>query len=301
MCEAECYGAVELGGTHVRAIVADADRNVFARLEMPTAGPREVFQRLIDFFGHAAGPSGQLACIGIASFGPLDLDLRSSGHGTITTTPKSGWQGFNPKQALESALGLPTAIETDVNAAALAEALWGAGRNTDSLVYVTVGTGIGGGVIADGRIFPGVRHPEVGHIRVPRHSADTFPGSCPFHRDCVEGLAAGPSLLARWGRRLSELPSDHPALAIEAHYLGHLLSTLALVYAPSRIVLGGGVTEAAGLLPLVRRELCTLLNRYIGRPEYDAAVDQFIVPPALGSAAGVTGALALAMRLTAPN
>lgn len=299
MSKTECYGAVELGGTHVRAIVADADRKVLARLEMPTAGPRAVLQQLIDFFAHAAGPSGQPACIGIASFGPLDLDPRSSQYGTITTTPKAGWQGFNPKQALESALQLPTAIETDVNAAALAETLWGAGRDTDSLVYVTVGTGIGGGVIADGRIFPSVRHPEIGHIRVLRHPADSFEGGCPFHRDCVEGLAAGPSLLARWGRRLSELPTDHPAMAIEAYYLGHLLSTLALVYAPGRIVLGGGVTEAAGLLPLVRRQLSVLLNHYIGRPEYDAAVDHFIVPPALGHGAGVTGALALALRLAA--
>jgi len=228
-----------------------------------------------------------VAAVGVASFGPLDLDPRSPRRGTIAATPKPGWSGADVAGAFR-ALGVPVAVDTDVNGAALAEHRWGAGRGLDVFVYVTVGTGIGGGAVIGGRTLRGAAHPEMGHLRVPRdREADRFPGVCPFHGDCLEGLASGPAMERRWGAPPEALPADHPGWSLEARYLALGLAAVVAVLAPERIAIGGGVTGQPALLPMVREELRRVLGGYLAMPD--------IVPPALGARAGVLGGVALAL------
>jgi fructokinase len=199
---------------------------------------------------------------------------------------------------LKRDLGVPVAFDTDVNAAALGEARWGAARGLDSFVYLTVGTGIGGGGLLEGRPMHGLVHPEMGHMLLPRdRAADPFPGMCPFHGDCLEGLASGPALLARWGQPAEGLPEGHAAWSLEAHYLARAVVNLVCTLSPQRIILGGGVMDQAHLFPLIRREVAALLNGYIRAEEILHGSDSYIVPPHLGSRSGRLGALALAERL----
>jgi fructokinase len=197
---------------------------------------------------------------------------------------------------MEQALGVPVAFDTDVNAAALGEWQWGAAQGLENFIYLTVGTGIGGGGMAGGRLIHGLVHPEMGHIPVPHnHDRDPFPGSCPFHDDCLEGLAAGPALEKRWGRRAETLPGDHPAWSLEAHYLALGLVAYICILSPQRIILGGGVMQQKQLFPLIRREVQQLLNGYVQSPAIVEKIDEYIVPPGLGDKAGVLGSLALGM------
>jgi fructokinase len=252
------------------------------RVEFPTAGPDETIARAIEFFrGHP------LAALGVASFGPVDVHEGSPTWGYVTTTPKPGWAHTPIGPALGDALGVPVGFDTDVGAAALAEQLWGAGRGSDLIVYVTVGTGIGSGVVAGGRPLRGLVHPEIGHIRVPHDRVrDPFNGICPFHGDCLEGLASGPALGARWGRPAQELPADHEAWALEAEYLALMSIDLTMVISPHLIVLGGGVMRTPGLLDRIRQGSQALMAGYIAAPE--------LVLPGLRGDAGVLGAIALA-------
>jgi len=236
-----------------------------------------------------------LMALGIASFGPLDPRPGSASFGWITSTPKPGWAHTDLAGTLSRALRLPVAFDTDVNAAALAEQRWGAAQGLDTLLYVTVGTGIGGGAIVHGRLLHGLLHPEMGHIRIPHDwQEDPFPGLCPYHGDCLEGMASGPALEARWGKPAHTLPADHPAWPLTARYLALGLVSFICTLVPQRIIMGGGVLHQEHVLPRVRHAVQQLLNNYIQVSALHAQLDDYIVPPALGDQAGVLGAIALA-------
>lgn len=265
------------------------------RTTFPTTTPEATISRALTFFRRWAA---DLVAVGIGSFGPVDPDPSSPTYGHITTTPKPGWENTDILGRVEAALGVPAGFDTDVNAAALGEHRWGAAQDVDTLVYLTVGTGIGGGAMVTGELLHGLMHPEMGHIRVPHDDMrDPFEGVCPFHGDCLEGLAAGPAIEARWGQPGEALPADHPAWALEAHYLALGLVAFICTLSPQRIILGGGVMQQYQLFPMIRSEVQELLNGYIQVPAITTdAVDDYIVPPALGGDAGVLGAIALAQQ-----
>jgi fructokinase len=248
-------------------------------------------EAVIAFFRSRRG----LRAVGIGSFGPIDLHRGSPSYGHITATPKLAWRNFDLAGAVGSALKLPTGFDTDVNAAALGEACWGAAQGIADFVYITVGTGIGGGALVGGSALHGLQHPEMGHIRVPHDWAkDPYAGICPYHGDCLEGLASGPAIAARWGMAAGSLPADHPAWELEAHYLALALMSWIAVLSPRRIVLGGGVMRQPQLFPLIRRKLQEQWNGYIPCRELQDGIDRYIVPSKLGDRAGVLGALVLA-------
>lgn len=283
------YGAIEAGGTKFVCAVGTAPDDLRAA-RFPTTTPDETLARAIEFF--RAQP--RIAALGIGAFGPIDLQRASPTYGYITTTPKLSWRSTDLVGALARALGVPIVFDTDVNAAALGEQRWGAARGLDTFIYLTIGTGIGGGGMVSGKLLHGLIHPEMGHIRVPHDwTRDPFPGACPFHGDCLEGLAAGPALEKRWGARAETLPADHPAWELQAHYLALALVNYICTLSPQRIILGGGVMEQRQLFPLIRRVTQQLLNGYVQSPVILEDIDAYIVPPALGKRAGVLGALAL--------
>ena len=287
-------GGIEAGGTKFVCAVGTGPGDVRAEARVPTTTPAETIGRVVAFFT-AQGTRMPLAALGIASFGPVDLHPGSATFGCVTTTPKPGWRDVDLVGPLRGALGVPVAFDTDVNAAAMAEQRWGAGRGAATLAYVTVGTGIGAGVMVDGRLLHGLLHPEAGHVRVPHDRArDPFAGVCPAHGDCWEGLAAAAAITARWGRAPEALPDDHPAWALEAHYLALGLANLVLTLSPERVVLGGGVMARASLHRLVRVGVGELLGGYLVSPALADGLERYIVPPALGERAGVLGALLLA-------
>jgi fructokinase len=283
-------GGIELGGSKVVCAVGRGAGDVGAEAIMPTSTPGRTLGDAIAVFR----AQGALGALGIAAFGPLDLDPRSPTFGSVTDTPKPGWSWTDLVGPFRRALGVPVAVDTDVNGAALAEHRWGAGRGAATLVYVTVGTGIGGGGLIDGRPMHGLGHPEMGHVRVPHdRRADPFAGICPFHGDCLEGLASGPAIAARWSARPESLPSDHPAWPLEARYLALGLINVIVVLSPERVVIGGGVMRGPRLMPLLRAELTALLDGYAPAAAI-GDIDRYIVPPSLGERSGVVGALALA-------
>jgi fructokinase len=288
-------GGVEAGGTKFVCAIGTSPGDVRAEMRIPTTTPAETIARAAAFFvEHAA--CWPVAALGIATFGPVDLDPRSPTFGFLTTTPKPGWANTDLAGAFGRALDVPVAVDTDVNGAALGEHRWGAARGLDPFVYVTVGTGIGGGGLVNGRPMRGLLHPEMGHMRVPHDRAlDPYPGWCPYHGDCWEGLASAHAMRERWGAAPETLPADHEAWALEANYLALGLVNIILVLSPERIVVGGGVTEQSRLLPRIRAGVSRLLADYLRSPAMSApGLDRYIVPPALGGRAGVLGAMALA-------
>ncbi|SRR5579884_1390593 len=286
------FAGIEAGGTKFVCGIGSGPDDLEI-IQFPTTTPAHAITQSVAFFRKSARK--RIAAIGIASFGPVDLRLNSPSWGHITTTPKPGWRYTNLAGPVREAFSLPVAFDTDVNAAALAEHRWGAARDVDDCVYLTVGTGIGGGAICGGRLIHGLLHPEIGHMRIPHDAAvDPFPGQCPFHGDCLEGLASGPAIQARWGCPASELPREHPAWEIEARYLALAAANLACTISPERIILGGGVMEQRHLFDLIHRHTLALLNGYLESERITAHIDRYIVPPGLGNRAGVLGALALA-------
>jgi fructokinase len=284
---------VEAGGTKFVCAIGTGPDDVRAETLVATSTPAATIARALDFFTTHARTM-PFAALGIASFGPLDLDPRSPTYGFITTTPKPGWAETDLVTAFRERLGVRVAIDTDVNGAVLAEHRWGAARDVATALYVTVGTGIGGGALVDARPVHGLAHPEMGHMRVPRAPTDGFAGVCPYHGDCLEGLASGPAIEARWGLAAAALPADHPAWPVEARYLALGLVNAIAVLSPERIVLGGGVMRAPGLLGRVRANVLELLGGYVPAPAVAREVDRYIVAPALGERAGTLGAIALA-------
>lgn len=292
------YGGIEAGGTKFVCGIGDADGNSIETCTIPTAAPVETLDAVRDFFMEVQTRHGACSAFGIGSFGPLDLDPHSPGHGNITRTPKPGWTGINLARWAETSFGRPAAIDTDVNAAAIAEsACAGAPR---SLAYVTCGTGIGVGLVVKGQPLHGMSHPEAGHMLPRRHPAhDGFAGCCPYHGDCYEGLASGPAIIAAWGQPLSHLSADHPAWDVEAAYLGQLCATLILTVAPQRIVLGGGIMNQQRLYAMIRDHAARDLAGYIAPLDDPHALDALIVPPACAEPPGLAGAYRLAQRAAA--
>ena len=288
-------GAIEAGGTKFVCTAAREDGEIVAETRLATAAPLETLKAAQQFFESVTDERGAWSALGIASFGPLDLRPSSPTYGRILGTPKLGWSGTDLISPFVRRFRCPVAIDTDVNAAALAESLQGAARGCESAIYVTVGTGIGGGVVVDGRTLKGLLHPEMGHIRVARHARDTgFAGVCPYHGDCLEGLASGPAIAARYGAPLERLPPGHEAFAVEAYYLGQLAVNVLLTLAPERVIFGGGVMSGEALLRETRAAAARLLNRYAGWGSDSAPLERLIVAPALGGRSGIAGALALA-------
>ncbi len=288
------YGGIEAGGSKFVCAIGTGPDDLRAVTRFPTTAPDETIARSIAFFQEQAARE-PLAAVGIGSFGPLDLNPRSTTFGYITSTPKPGWAHTNFAKTIESALGIPVEFDTDVNGAALAEHRWGAAQGLENFVYLTIGTGIGGGGLINGKLMHGLIHPEMGHMRVPHdRQADPYLGACPYHGDCLEGLASGPAIEQRWGQPSETLPADHPAWELEARYIASAISNLILILSPRRVVIGGGVMDQPRLLPLIRREVQALLNGYVQAPQVLESIDQYIVLPKLGKQAGVLGAIALA-------
>ena len=284
-------GGIEAGGTKFVCVVANEANRILAETVVPTTSPQETIAACVAFFRAQGG----VEALGLASFGPLILDPASAGYGTVGRTPKAGWTGADLVGGFGAALGVPVVLDTDVNGAGLAEARLGAGVGLDVMAYLTVGTGIGGGLIIGGRPVHGLSHPEMGHVKVHRHALDgVFPGVCPFHGDCLEGMAAGPSVMKRLGHPLSEAAPDHPIWTILGDYIGQFCATLTLVASPQRIVLGGGVMGNAALFPVVRAACAAALADYVPIPRLSATATDYIVPPGLGDRAGAIGALLLA-------
>lgn len=291
-------GAIEAGGTKFVCTVGTGPADMREHARFPTLTPDATLRETVDFFRAAEARHGPLEAIGVASFGPIDLHLDSPTFGYITSTPKAGWANVDIAGAVRDALGIPVGFDTDVNAAALAESRWGAAQGLETFIYLTVGTGIGGGGLVNGRLMHGLVHPEMGHVRIPHDvDADPFAGICPFHGDCLEGLASGPAMNARWLRPAEQLPDDHPGWTLEARYLALALVNFVCTLSPQRIVIGGGVMSKAQLYPMVRRQVLELLNNYVRAPRILEGIDDYIVAPWLGGRAGVLGALALAQRL----
>jgi len=294
--ETRIYGAVEAGGTKFVCAIGDETGRILAQTRFPTADPAATLEKMCAFLREASRSFGALTAIGAASFGPVVLDRAAVHYGSIGRTPKPGWRNTDIVGILAREFPCPIGFDTDVNAAAVAEQRWGAARDVGDLVYLTVGTGIGGGVVVRGAPLHGLMHPEIGHILPRRHALDAgFDGICPFHRDCLEGLASGPAIVARSGAELQHLDAGHRQWELEADYLGQLCAQLVLTLSPQRIVMGGGVMTQLRLLPLIHRRMLHWLGGYIERREILEEIDRFVVAPALGAQAGVLGALSLAI------
>jgi fructokinase len=297
---APLLGAIDAGGTKFQCALARGCEQILVSQRIETREPASTLRDVLAFFEHSQLTHGAIDAFGIGAFGPLDLDPNSASYGHILSTPKPGWNHADLIGPLQRRFGKPVAIDTDVNAAAVGEIERGAGRGLRSLVYVTVGTGVGAGAVIAGRPFRGLMHPEMGHISVRRDQRDQqFPGVCPFHGDCLEGMVCGPAILERWGVQLNALSAEHEAWSIIAHYLGQLMSNLALMLSCERIVLGGGVMTGGALLPHVRASARAWLNGYLPLALLRGDLQQYIVAPELGERSGVIGALSLGLRLLA--
>jgi fructokinase len=297
----DLFAGIEAGGTKWLCMVATHPKEIRASTRFATTQPQETIKKAIAFIQNQI-QTGELKGLGIGSFGPLDLNPKSPTYGFITSTPKPGWANIDLINPFRKAFDLPIGFDTDVNAAALGEARWGAAQGLTDFVYLTIGTGIGGAGMVNGELIHGLVHPEIGHVRIPHDKEkDPFPGVCPYHGDCLEGLATGPAIEARWRKRGEELPPEHPAWLLEAHYLALGVANLIFTLSPQRVILGGGVMEQAQLFPLIRKYVQNILNDYIAATEILEDMEGYIVPPGLGSKTGVLGAIALAQRAAERN
>ncbi|WP_010648115.1 ROK family protein [Oceanobacillus massiliensis] len=277
-------GGIEAGGTKFVCAVGDEKGNIIEKVSFPTRNPEETLNDVKEFFNHHP-----IEALGVGSFGPIDLNKDSTSYGMILNTPKIKWKNYNLLGSLKKDFDIPIFIDTDVNAACSAEYKYGAGRDVGSCLYITVGTGIGAGLVQDGRIFQGKNHSEMGHIFVRQHPDDPFEGGCPYHRNCLEGLASGPAIEARYGTKGALLVDNENVWEMEAYYLAQAIMNYTVTLYPERIIVGGGVLKQEGLYPLIRRHLVEMMNGYIDVGE----VDKFIVAPELGDAQGVRGAMSL--------
>lgn len=284
-------GAIEAGGTKFVCGIGNEHGEVLERASFATTRPEETMKQVIDFFQGKG-----IEAIGIGSFGPVDPDPASPTYGHITTTPKPYWSGFDLVGEIKKHFDIPVGFDTDVNAAALGEAEWGAAKGLDSCVYLTVGTGIGGGALVEGKLVHGLLHPEMGHFPVRRHPEDTFAGACPYHSDCLEGMAAGPAIEKRWGKKGYELQEDNKVWEIEAFYLAEAITYFIYILSPKKVILGGGVMKQEQLFPLVRKRVVELLNGYVQKEEVTSKINEYIVPPGLVDNAGLCGCLMLAKQ-----
>lgn len=282
------FGAIEAGGTKFVYGLISQDGKILERFSCPTEKPETTIPKIVDYF-----KDKNIKALGLGSFGPIDPNPNSPTYGHITTTPKPYWADVDLIVAFKE-LGVPIGFDTDVNGAALGEALWGEGQNLQNIVYITVGTGIGAGLIVEGNLVHGALHPEAGHMILRNHPEDTFDGKCPFHGTCWEGLASGPAIEKRWGIKASELEVEHKAWDFQAYYMAQALMNIILVVAPEKIILGGGVMKQKHLFPKIHQEVQKLLAQYIKIPQITKNIQDYIVPPKLGDNAGFLGAGALA-------
>ncbi|MDE2437554.1 MAG: ROK family protein [Sphingomonadales bacterium] len=286
-------GAIEAGGTKFIAALAREDGTILAQERIPTQTPAECFPALAAFFRTASDAFGPIGAFGVASFGPINIDPASPTYGTFTTTPKPGWAGARFQDVLGQ-FGAPIVVETDVNGAALAEWQSGAGQGCTTVAYTTIGTGVGTGIVRAGKPLMGFSHYESGHIPVPHdHQRDPYAGHCPFHGDCVEGMAAGPAIIDRWGKSLSDLGSPADKIELVAGYIAQLAVSLVLLHMPDRLIFGGGVMKTPGLIAALRRATEQRLAGYVRAAQLDPGLERYIVSPALGDSAGINGAIAL--------
>jgi fructokinase len=290
--------AIEAGGTKFNCSVGTGPGDLRSSARIPTTTPAETLQGVIAFFEQATKEYGPFAAMGVGSFGPLVLNQASQAYGTISATPKVGWTNADLLGPLRARFSVPMALDTDVNAAALGEHLWGAGQDVDSLVYITIGTGIGGGAMVNGKLVHGMLHPEMGHMQVaaPVSSAPNPACTCPFHTNCLEGYLCGPAVEKRWGAPAGTFPEDHECWDEFATILAGGLVNLITILSPQRIILGGGVMHQAHLFPNIHREVLRQLNGYIQTNEILQNVASYIVPPGLGDEAGILGSLALGLQ-----
>ncbi|MCH8611792.1 ROK family protein [Arsenicicoccus dermatophilus] len=288
---------IEMGGTKVVCALAGGPDDLRARTSIPTTEPGATLDAIGAWLREQQDAGERIDALGVAAFGPVCLDRDDAAYGHITSTPKPGWQDTDVVGALRGHLDVPIAWDTDVNGAAVGELRWGAGQDVDSLVYLTVGTGIGGGAVLDGRPVHGLLHPEMGHLMVNPHPADDYPGRCPYHGRCVEGMASGPAFADRFGARLETLDPDRQrqAAGLAGYYVGQLIAGIVLTLSPHRIVVGGGVPHLAGALEAMRGELVDRLGGYVRRPEILGGAGEYVVAPGLGDDAGVLGAVALGL------
>lgn len=282
-------GAIEAGGTKFVCAVGEENFKIVDKISFPTTDPEETIQRVFDFFDTYSN----LDAIGIGSFGPIDTNKKSKKYGYVTSTPKIKWRNFDFLGEMKKRYNLPIGWTTDVNAACLGEYEIGSAANNNSCIYLTVGTGIGGGAIFNGTIVEGFGHPEMGHIIIRNHTNDDFEGVCPYHKNCLEGLAAGPSIEKRYGIKAENLDANHKIWDILAYYLAQALMNYTLILRPEKIILGGGVMNQARMLDLVKEQFSSLLADYVATPD----LDSYIVTPSLGSNAGITGGLILAHQI----
>ncbi|GAA0492694.1 ROK family protein [Alkalibacterium sp. m-11] len=280
-------GAIEAGGTKFVLAVSDDEFNILERQSIPTTTPEQTFEKVFEFFDQY-----DVSAIGIGSFGPIDVNIKSETYGYITSTPKTAWENTDFIGVMKERYSVPMGWTTDVNAAALGELTYGAAKGKESCLYLTVGTGVGGGAVIKGEPLEGFGHPEMGHILVRKHPEDHFEGHCPYHGDCLEGLAAGPAVEKRYGKKAQELTNNEQVWEIEAHYLAQALMSYTLTLSPEKIILGGGVMKQAQLFPLIRDKFIRLMNDYVQTPD----MEEYIVSPQLKDDAGITGCLILAQR-----
>ncbi|MEM5948245.1 ROK family protein [Spirochaetia bacterium 38H-sp] len=290
------YAAIEAGGTKWVCAVGKSPSDIAEMTRFPTRSPEHTLKDALDFFSAMQKKHGKLKKMGIGCFGPVELDKNSPKWGYITSTPKIEWQNTEIAPLMAKKLGVDVAFDTDVNAAALAELTLGAGKGLSSLVYITIGTGIGAGIIVDKKPIHGLVHPEAGHILVRRHPDDSYKGLCPFHADCLEGMASGPAISGRWGQPAENLEKTHKAWELEAYYLAQGIANMVLTVSPERIVIGGGVSRQPALFPHTRKHLLDFLAGYIAHPSILQETDNYIVPATLGQEAGIKGAFLLAIE-----
>ena len=280
-------GGIEAGGTKFVCAVGDEFGTIIDQIRIPTTLPEETIQQVIAFFKQY-----DIKAMGIGSFGPIDINQESPTYGNITSTPKHGWKDFPLVHSLKDAFSIPIGFHTDVNVAALGEAALGAAKGLDSCLYITVGTGIGAGAMIQGKLLQGLSHPEMGHILVRRHPNDPYQGKCPYHHDCLEGLASGPAIEDRWGEKGENLVNKEEVWDLEGYYIAQALMQYILILSPKKIILGGGVPHQQKVFTSIYKYLNVLMQQYVSLPE----LSEYIVSPGLGDAAGINGALILANR-----
>ncbi|MBF4805727.1 MAG: ROK family protein [Pseudoleptotrichia goodfellowii] len=280
--------AVEAGGTKFICGLGTEEGKIIEKINIPTTNPEETMKRVIEYF-----KDKKFDVMGVGSFGPIDPVKGSETYGYITKTPKPYWSDYNMIGELKKHYDVPMEFDTDVNGAALAESWWGAGKGLKNLIYITVGTGIGAGAVVNGTMLQGLTHPEMGHIFLKRHPEDKFEGRCPFHKDCLEGMAAGPAIEDRWGKKGQELMDKDEVWELEAYYLAQALVNYILILSPQRIIMGGGVMKQQQLFPLIRKNVQKFLNNYVYKKEILEEIEKYIVYPGLGDDAGFIGSIAL--------
>lgn len=285
------FGALEAGGTKMVCAIGNENGEILEQISLPTKTPEETMPLIIDYF-----KDKNIEALGVGCFGPVDLDKNSANYGHITSTPKLAWVNYNIVGKLKSELGIPVGFDTDVNGSALGEATWGSTKGIENSIYITVGTGVGVGVIINGKPYHGMMHPEGGHILLGRHPSDTdFVSKCPYHENCLEGLAAGPAIEKRWGKKAYLLADRKEVWELEAYYLGQAICNYIMTYSPERIVLGGGVMAQTHLFPLIRGEVRKQLGGYI-RTRQTTDLDTYIVPAGCNDNQGIMGCIKLAMN-----